>query len=428
MRDSHSLTYGRRRDGEKPSLSKEKSPTRRRFKFPLILLGLITVALILSLYLYLTTGKVVGMLRRGERISTLLIGSDDVDNSFRADTILLTIYSPEEKRLDLISIPRDTMVIGADGKLDKLNHLFAYDRRRLGAEDASSNLAEIIGKNLAVRISFYAHTNYLGFIRLVDIAGGVRVDVDSDMSYVDQAGGLSINIKKGPQTLDGKMALDYARYRSPGIADLGRMDRQGKLLESLARQLERPPSLARLPKIANLIRRNVHTNLTPPDLLALFREFKEDNGVTIQSAILPGAPTWVQGSSYWRTNASRTKTLIDDIVSPDDNMSSRPPTYQENETVKVEVLNGVGIDRIGERMALFLSRRPELDVIEVKNANHFDYVKTTVVSRKGNQTPAKKVASLMGIKEELLSDFDRGAIADVSVIVGRDYKRWIDNH
>ena len=419
MRDSHILTNRRKRDGARPPRPKRRNLIGLRFKIISALLGL-TVALTTFFYLYTISGKVKRMLLRGEIITTLLLGTDEVGNSFRADTILLAIYSPSEKRLNLISIPRDTMVVGPDGKADKLNHLFAYDHRRLGPEGASLNLVRIIKRNLGLDIHFYAQTDYLGFTRLVDAVGGVRVDIARDMRYVDRAGGLSIDLEKGPQTLDGNGALQYVRYRSKVSGDLGRMERQARLLQSLARRLEQPSTITILPRLSALTLRNIHSNLNLMDVMALFREFKGPHGVNIQSSILPGTPVWVEGVSYWRTDGTRSKALLETVLSPRSERSGA-------RTVKIEVLNGVGVDRIAERMAQMIRRRPELDVVEVGNANHFDYLRTTVVSRRGNAASARMVASLIGLREEdVLSDFDGGSLADVSVIVGRDYKKWIE--
>jgi len=423
MKDRYILSYGRRKQRGRVRYGRRRNPLRprRRLKTWVVAVGLAAVLVAVFSY-YLMAGKARRMLLRGEQITALLIGTDDTGNSSRADTILLATYSPSRKILNLISIPRDTMVIGPDGAPDKLNHLFSYDSLRLGPSSASLNLLKLVKKNISVDIQFYIHTDYMGFTKLVDAVGGVRVNIDRDMRYVDRAGGLFIDLKKGPQTLDGKGALQYVRYRSDGRGDLGRIDRQHKLLESLAQGLLRPMAIVKLPSIAALMTKNMHTNLSLSDALALLREFRRGHGATIESSILPGAPVVVGGVSYWRTDVSRAKAIVEAALSP-----HTPSGRSKEAAIKVEVLNGAGVDGVAERMALFLGRRPDLDVVEVGNANHFGYAKTAVVGRRGNQAQARKVAALMGLKaDDLFSDFDGRALADVSVIVGRDYKRWVE--
>jgi anionic cell wall polymer biosynthesis LytR-Cps2A-Psr (LCP) family protein len=52
-----------------------------------------------------------------------------------------------------------------------------------------------------------------GFVRLVDAVGGVELDVPFHMKYDDPYQNLSIGIRPGRQTLNGKDALNFARYR-----------------------------------------------------------------------------------------------------------------------------------------------------------------------------------------------------------------------
>ena len=100
------------------------------------------------------------------------------------------------------------------------------------------------------------------------------------------------------------------------------------------------------------------------------------------------------------------------------------------EPVRVEVLNGCGVPQVAARLmkkarALGLG----IDVIHEGNAESFNFLHTVVLDRSGDMNKALQVASALGIPhyaQQIITDSFR--LADVSIIIGRDYKRlWLFN-
>ena len=110
---------------------------------------------------------------------------------------------------------------------------------------------------LGVDIDYYIETDFAGFSRIIDTLGGVEIDVDTDMFYVDTAQDLYIDIKAGRQVLDGETALQYVRYRDR-LGDValvnphyevydGRVERQRKFLMAVIDEILQPSTLLKLP-------------------------------------------------------------------------------------------------------------------------------------------------------------------------------------
>jgi LCP family protein required for cell wall assembly len=151
----------------------------------------------------------------------------------RSDTIMILRRDPEHGA-SLLSIPRDLWVpIAGTGDDGKINWAYIGGPRRL---------AETITQALGIPIHHYVEVDFAGFQRLVDEIGGVEICVE--YATQDRNSGLALN--PGCQTLDGHMALAYARSRryqefrdgewrdEQGAPDLNRIARQQHFLRSAA--------------------------------------------------------------------------------------------------------------------------------------------------------------------------------------------------
>ncbi|MGE5174874.1 MAG: LytR C-terminal domain-containing protein [Hyphomicrobiales bacterium] len=90
--------------------------------------------------------------------------------------------------------------------------------------------------------------------------------------------------------------------------------------------------------------------------------------------------------------------------------------------IRVELLNGSGRSGLAGAMASYL-RDGGFDVMVVNNADRSDYRNTIVVDRKGEGDPAKTVAEYLGTRH-VIEQLSSQEMIDVTVIVGRDARRW----
>ena len=88
---------------------------------------------------------------------------------------------------------------------------------------------------------------------------------------------------------------------------------------------------------------------------------------------------------------------------------------------EVEVLNGCGESGIANLFTKFL-RSEEYDVIEIKNADNFQYQKTIILfHNEESEEKAKILAGILDVQQNNIT-FNTDGVWDLSVIIGNDYK------
>lgn len=124
------------------------------------------------------------------------------DSAYRSDTIILTRVDPENKKVTLISIHRDTLVdLGENGQ-QKINAAYA-----IGQETYTT---KVISEFAGVPISHYAEVDMDGLAAVVDCIGGIDIELEYDVIDTQYT---KLELKKGKHHLDGKTAVKFCRCR-----------------------------------------------------------------------------------------------------------------------------------------------------------------------------------------------------------------------
>src|SRR5690348_6720854 len=77
-----------------------------------------------------------------ERIRGLVIGSDYEDNTRHSDTMMVISYDPQSRFLDVLSIPRDTMIsVPGMPAVHRVNEIFAHEFKHSGKSFTMASLA-----------------------------------------------------------------------------------------------------------------------------------------------------------------------------------------------------------------------------------------------------------------------------------------------
>ena len=89
--------------------------------------------------------------------------------------------------------------------------------------------------------------------------------------------------------------------------------------------------------------------------------------------------------------------------------------------IKIQLLNGCGKKRLAENYAKFFLEYGH-DVLEKRNAIHFNYKHTEIISRTANIKAANVIADLLGIsKNQIRTEIDPKVYCDITLILGNDY-------
>jgi hypothetical protein len=92
----------------------------------------------------------------------------------------------------------------------------------------------------------------------------------------------------------------------------------------------------------------------------------------------------------------------------------------ERKIVRVEVLNGCGAPGLAKEVTDYL-RIKGYDVVNVGNAESFEFPETIVVDRVGDMTYAWQVARTLGVNN-VIQQKDLDLLLEVTLILGKDYQ------
>ncbi|MGE5589711.1 MAG: LCP family protein [Bacillota bacterium] len=269
-----------------------------------------------------------------ERINILVLGMDD--EGLRSDTVMVASFDAQTRSVGLLSIPRDSRVrvytagpddvralAGTDlsrSGYDKINAATAYRSKVMAGIPRSMRTVEQL---LAVPIHYYVRIRLDGFVSLVDRLGGIDFDVPQNMNYDDPTQNLHIHLKKGPQHLNGKQALELVRYRgyyggTPERSDdLGRIHVQQGVIQAILERMESTGAILKLPSLAGDLARAVDTNLPASRLLALATAAADIRPDQVRMGVLPGHPVGVGEGfdrDYYLPDMTAAQPLIDSLL------------------------------------------------------------------------------------------------------------------
>lgn len=242
-------------------------------------------------------------------INTLFLGLDKVaDNT---DIMVLVNYDPKNKKATILSIPRDTRV-RSNGKIHKINAIY-----QIGKEDLVKKvIGEVVGQN----VDYVVVVNTKGFKKIIDILGGVEVDVPINMNYDDNSQNFHIHLQKGLQLLDGEKAEQYVRFRyGYKEGDLGRIKANQIFFRAFMEQKMKPEYILKTPEILNEIFKNLKTDMPIEEAIKYALSAKNIKAEDISFATLPGEPKYISGISYFIYNKEETQKLIENGFNNSDN-------------------------------------------------------------------------------------------------------------
>lgn len=345
-----------------------------------------------------------------DRLNILVLGTDNLAGSgSRADTILLVSVDARTGQIGVLSIPRDTRVwLRPQNRWDRVNAAYAYGGPEL-VMDAVSHL-------LNVPIYYYVQTDFAGFSKIVDILGGIELEVEREMIYQDKAQNLYIHLTPGRQVLDGEKALQYVRYRDR-LGDIalvdpfkgeydGRVERQRKFLAAVADKVFSPAVITRLPQLISEGLKMVKTNLPWDVVLNLAVNSGKFSPDRISTAVLPGNSQVLNGAWYWIVNEPKAAQLVDTLI------------WGKPQPLKLTVLNGNGSRGVAQQVAGML-REAGYEVVSWGNAQHFDFRETQIVVSEQDRDRVDELAALLDALILVQSDGQEAGTA--TIIIGGNY-------
>ena len=333
----------------------------------------------------------------GDRINILLMGIGGVghEGPNLTDTIILVSVNPSDNKVALISIPRDLIVWQGKFGWRKINNANAFGEA-MQSGNGGAFASDIISKTFNIPIPYYIKIDFEGLTSIVDILGGLTIDVErsfSDSSYpTDDLLTRTVSFKAGEQVMDGETVLEYVRSRhgtNGEGSDFARGRRQQKVLEGLKSQALSLGILLNPSKINSLLKTieaNVETNLKDWEIARLAGMIKDMANNKTVNLVLDDSPEGLLTSSISEEGAyilsprsgsfSDISYRINYIVTPE---NERP------QSVKIAVKNGTLITGLAAKAAEKLEEKNYF-ITQVANASKKDWEQTTIYKLTGNAT------------------------------------------
>lgn len=218
------------------------------------------------------------LLGRGDR------GHDGIDLT---DSMMIVSIDPRHRNAVMISMPRDLYVLDPNftnkGRINSLYREYKNyikEEEKLSAEEASTKALNAVAQELGSQFGIAIHrtviVNFSAFTELVDAMGGLDIVVpkalvDTEYPNENENGYETFSIAAGPQRLDGKTALKYARSRH-STSDFDRSARQQQIIHALAEKAKESGWLtnpAKLIDLWHIVSTNTETTMTMGELLGL---------------------------------------------------------------------------------------------------------------------------------------------------------------
>ena len=366
-------------------------------------------------------------------ISMMLLGGDRLPGQvdWRTDTMIYVRINPASKVVGMLSIPRDLLV-----------HIPGYGDNRLNTADylgestgypggGPALLNATLLRNLGISFDHYIRINFEGFVRVIDILGGIDVDVECAVELwgadpENPGGWTQIGyVPAGMQHLDGQTALRYAqcRYNTPPFdRDL----RQQRVLFAVRDRVMELGVMGLIPRALELVvtmREMVQTDLGPSGITSLAQLVPEIASANVNKANidLSMAPQWTTPEGAWVMLPDREKIapVIMGMLDP----PSETVNLLKQEGARIVLRNGTPMQGWARQVADRLELRG-FRIIDFSPADRTDYPETLIVSYADKPYTVQNLQAFLGVKDEnVRREPSASGEMDVLVILGDDFHK-----
>ena len=276
-------------------------------------------------------------------------------------------------------------------------------------DDGSSGTRDEIDTVLGTDIegTWRLDTPYLN--NLVELVGNIDIDTNADVPDPEaKKKGEAPLVKKGDgQTLSGKMAVAYATYRASGESQNVQLQRFGQVMQGVLRKLSSDPQAATT--TVQTLAQILDPSLTDKDLGAFLSKLadraKEGD---FKTAVLP-----VQTDG--RLSAQAGDSVVEDVLGG----AAKSP--EKGAAVQVGIRNSTG-DKDATEQARVVLLNGGYSFVDGGATDAGQAVSQITYADAAKKADAVEVAKTLGLPTSSVKQGKVAANADVSVVLGQDYK------
>ena len=241
----------------------------------------------------------------------LLLGTDeDASSRGNSDVIMLVTVNPKTMNVTMLNIPRDT-----NFKLACTND---NERKINYANDDC--IQKTLNQTFNVNIDYYVKVDFKLVVDLVDILGGIDMDVPHaicEQNSKRQWGTNVVLVEKGMQQLNGEQALALARHRKNNTPehykycpkdkkyheglfnDFVRNEMQQEIIKAIVAKVKTINSIDKFQEILNKLSSRVNTNMESNTILSFYNFLVNSNkNIHMENMKLAGSDQYIQVSWF----------------------------------------------------------------------------------------------------------------------------------
>jgi anionic cell wall polymer biosynthesis LytR-Cps2A-Psr (LCP) family protein len=275
-------------------------------------------------------------------------------------------------------------------------------------DDGSTGTREAIGSLLGAKITGTWRLDAPYLENLVELVG--NIDLTTDIEVPAAKKGEEPVVKKSEnQTLNGRMAVAYATYLGPDEAEAKQLQRFGQVMQGVLRKFPDDPKSATV--IVETLAQILDPSLRESDLGASLAKLAEHaKGGDYKTAVLP-----VQQDGTLTDQAAN--SVVKDVL------GGSVTAPEKGAAVRVGIKNATGSTDATEAARISLINGGYA-VIAVIDGGKFGTVSSSRITygEESQQATAVEVAKTLGLPTSAAEKGKVATNADVSVVLGKDYK------
>ncbi|MFC2144767.1 LCP family protein [Actinomycetota bacterium] len=261
---------------------------------------------------------------------------------------------------------------------------------------------------------------------VVDKLGGIELSLDQAYAVKDYTDGTTFSLELGVNLLDGDETQNMLKFFSGVEKDIPIEDIkiQKKIIDTIIARIVGDAE-EDLTNNINLVKDYIDSDLSLEELLKLFSTFSKIETSKNMAYTLVVSSTELEGEGI---------VYLPDVANLS-NLFNKDETQEEvvteaERTMTVTILNGVGTPGIAAELSdalksqVYESGKVKFDILEVGNADNFNYSESEIVVYSSNEsivmTAANEIKGMLGTgtittrEEEVVS-------SDIVIILGSDY-------
>jgi len=369
------------------------------------------------------------------RVTILILGLDYSDwrggDTPHSDTMILLSVDPISNTASILSIPRDLWVNIPGFDFGRINEAYfngeAYNLPGGGAELARQTVEQFIG----VPVHYHAVIGFDAFIDFIDEIGGVIVTPDQYVKIEKFGGGQEEILEPGKMySLDGGLALAYARERHTEGGDVDRASRQQEVILAIKHRILKyenlPNLIAKAPALYRDISSGISTNLNLQEaiqlgLLGLQLDISNiKQGIINYDMVIPTSSP--DGEKILKPIPDKIRILRDELFANSGSgaplaVPSENSTLVKDEAATVVIWDGSSQGGLGDRTSAFLQSQG-INVIQVADAGGYTPATKIEVFNGKPYTVAFLAQTMNVASANIWNTYDPSAGLDIRVTLG----------